>query len=150
MNLDASAIWRVLTSSFGTNYPMRLGIGAAFSCLLKTLVHVMAKVHPTEVIWLTLDEFGAIWYIAAITPLAFVTIVFGKKGAPEGVIYQINMVRALIAEGNFAPYQRILFWRSLTEKYLAALQPDISRNPSIRNLADETKEEFSIDPDASA
>jgi hypothetical protein len=145
MNFDISGLWRIITGAVGTNYPMRLGIGIAFACLSQTVVRVLARINPDVVVWQTLNDLGTIWYLIIITPLMFLTVVFGKRGAPEGAVQQINTIRALIAEGNFSSAQRVMIWRSLVEKYLNALQPDLSSAPRLKPMFDEVSKDFTPD-----
>ncbi|WP_315804368.1 hypothetical protein [Bradyrhizobium sp. SZCCHNS3002] len=142
MNFDASATWRLITRAFGTNYPMRLAIGISLACLVHTVVRVFAKALPESNIWQALNEFGTTWYILIIAPLLFVSIVFGKQGAPEGAIQQINTIKALISEGGFNSSQRVMIWRSIVDKYLTALRPDLWGKPDLGRIFDEVKNDF--------
>lgn len=150
MNYDLSSLWRMITSTFATNYPMRLAIGVALACFVQTVVHVLARTFPDDPALQALDEFATIWYLIIFTPLMYLPVILGKEGAPESVVTQINTIKALISEGDFGTVQRIMIWRSLTDKYLAALQPDLSRPPKLRDLYHEAANEIHPDPPQSA
>ena len=46
-----------------------------------------------------LKQFVLYLYTFAVTQLLFVPIMFGRKGAPDSAVRQVNAVRLLIARG---------------------------------------------------
>jgi hypothetical protein len=81
-----------------------------------------------------------------ITPLFFSTIIFRRSGAPESAIHQVNTVQLLIDKGGFTNAQRQLIWRSLIEKYLRAIEPDISKEAKLSELIKESVEDIQKRP----
>jgi hypothetical protein len=148
LNFDGlSAFWRFLVTSLGTLFPVRLALGVAVGFGAKTGVHVLAET-TAEKSWVALDEFSSIWFILILTPWLFVPIIFGRKGAPESAVHHINTVELLIARSGLSPHQRTMIWRSLIEKYLNAVQPDLSRpSPALNALLDDAKKDIDGTPE---
>lgn len=138
---DLSGFWRYLVTSLGTLFPVRLALGIAIGFAIKTCIHVLAETGADKS-WVAFDEFNSIWYIVVVAPWLFVPIIFGRRGAPESTVHHINTVDLLIARSGLSPHQKSLIWRSLIEKYLNAVQPDLSRpSPALSALLDEAKKD---------
>jgi hypothetical protein len=147
MNFDLSSVWRMVSGALGANHPIRLAVGCALSCFVRVLILVLARSFPEQPALQALDGLSIIWYLIIFTPMMFVSIVFGRGGAPENVVTQINTLDALISKGGFSPGQKTLMWRSLTDKYLTALKPDFSTSaPKLDDLYSQVEKETRLDP----
>jgi hypothetical protein len=140
-----SGLLRLMTSALGAAYPARLSVGISFGTICKMAVAALAAAYVGQPLLHALDQFALYLYIVAITPLLFIPIMFGRKGAPDSAVRQVNTVRLLIAEAGFTRGQTQLIWRSLIEKYIKAAQVDLSRPPKVVDLYSETAKEFSGD-----
>jgi hypothetical protein len=137
-----SGLLRLMTGMLGAGYPMRLYLGAAIGTLIKMFVGVFASSHPDRVVWHALDAFSLIWYLIIVIPLFFAPLVFGHKGAPESVAQQVNTIELLMSQAGFTKVQASLIWKALIDKYIKAMQPDLSRAPKLVDLYKETAKEF--------
>ncbi|WP_407189138.1 hypothetical protein [Bradyrhizobium centrosematis] len=137
MGDDLSAFARLLTSSLGAGHPIRLLSGVSLALIAKIAVAILAKYFPDSPIWTTLNEYAAWCYILIVTPLLFVPLVMGRKGALEAPIQQINTVKLLIQEGDFSASERRQIWRSLADRYIKGVQPSLARAPSLAELSKE-------------
>lgn len=136
---------RLLTKGLGSGHPIRLLCGVSFGLFVKIVISVLLKVYPENPVWMALNEYPAVWYVLVIAPLLFIPVVFGREGALEAAILQINTLKLLITEGGFSETQERLIWRSVVERYVNGIQPDLSRSPSLtelsKNALDEVKSE---------
>jgi hypothetical protein len=137
-----STFLRLLTNGLGAGHPIRLLCGVSLGLLARIAISVLAKLYPDNLFWATLNEYTAAWYVVIITPLLFISLVFGRRGALEAPIQQINTVRLLIEEGDFSIGQQRLFWRSLVEKYIKSIQPNLSRSPSLTDFSGQAIDEL--------
>ena len=143
-----SAFLRLLTSALGAGHPIRLLCGVSLGLLTRIAISVLTKLYPDNLFWAALNEYTSAWYVVIITPLLFMPLVFGRRGALEAPIQQINTIKLLIEEGDFSSSQQRLFWRSLVEKYIQSVQPNIASSPSITNLSEQTVEELRRETDS--
>jgi|SRR5580693_8817871 hypothetical protein len=141
-NFDGSALLRFLTSALGGNHPMRLTLGLALGVFAKMAINALAHSYPSVAAWNALDEFGTIFFMFAFAPVPFVPIIFSQRTAPEGVSHQISTIRALLDEEGATHAHRAMVWRSITSKYLAKMEPDLSRGPALQNLFKEATDEL--------
>jgi hypothetical protein len=139
----ASGFLRLMTGMLGAGYPMRLYVGVAIGTLIKMFVGVLAFVYPDQVVWHALDVFSLTWYLVIVIPLLFAPLAFGHKGAPESVAHQVKTIELLISQAGFTKVQAALIWKSLIDKYIKAMQPDLSRAPKLADLYKETAKELS-------
>jgi hypothetical protein len=128
-----SEVLRLLTSVLGATHPMRLLLALSGALGVKTAVTVLSKTYAVQP-WTALDEFAAAWYILLIVPLFFAPVVLGRRGAPETAVHQVNTVRLLLQEAGFRGAQQQMIWRALIDKYLKAVQPDLSEKPRLASM----------------
>jgi hypothetical protein len=145
---DISELLRFATGALGGYHPMRLTLGFAIGVMLKMGIHAAGHSLPEALILSGLDEFNMGYFMFACAPLPFLPLILGRRGAPEGVAHQINTIRALLSEENATQVQRTMIWRAITSKYLAAVQPDLVRGPSLQDLFKEAKGELKPGPEA--
>ncbi|TQF27841.1 hypothetical protein UNPF46_29210 [Bradyrhizobium sp. UNPF46] len=132
---------RQLANALGTLFPVRLAIGVALGFLMKTLVHVAALVEKGE-LWIALDEFSSVWYVIVIAPLLFINVVLRSRDAPEQSAHHVSTIDLMITRSGLPRAQANQVWRSLIEKYLTSVQPDLSRPPPrLDVLFEEAKRE---------
>jgi hypothetical protein len=130
--------------SIGWLSPDAAGVRIWPGCSCKNWHSCGGKFIPGSRFLAGLNDFGMGYYMFACAPLPFLLLIFGRKGAPEGVAHQINTIRALLEEERAPHAQRTLVWRAITSKYLEAVQPDLSRGPSLQDLFKEAKDELKI------
>jgi len=78
-----------------------------------------------------------LWYVIIVTPLLFMPIIFGRRGALEQVAHHVDTLRLFIDQAKFSAAQRQLYWHSLIEKYIHAVQPRFDQAPP--SVADSAK-----------
>jgi len=137
-----SSLLRLMTGALGAGYPTRLFVGISFGTICKMAVAALAAAYVSQPLLHALDQFALYLYIVAVTPLLFVPIMFGRKGAPDSAVQQVNTVRLLIAEAGFTRGQAQFIWRSLIDKYIRAAQVDLSRPPKVVDLYKESAGEL--------
>jgi hypothetical protein len=141
-NDQLTAAGRLVLSALGALFPVRLAVGLALGFLVKTIVHVAATIQE-QVLWRTLDEYNSIWYVIIVAPLLFIPVIIRSHGVPEQALHHINTIDLMITRSGLTPAQAQMMWRSLIEKYLASVQPDLSHPaPALDTLFEDTKHEL--------
>jgi hypothetical protein len=131
-----------MTGMLGARHPMRLYVGVAIGTFIKMSVGVLASAYPDQMVWHALDADSLTWYLTIVTPLFFASLVFGHRGAPESVAQQVKTIELLMSHAGFTKAHAALIWKSLIDKYIKAMQPDLSRAPKLADLYKETAKEF--------
>jgi hypothetical protein len=144
MNDSISGIARLITSSFGSNFPLRVGVGIGIATLLKIIIHVLAVSTPPAAALNALDEFALYWYIVAISPLMFVPIIFNRHGIPEHILFQLNVVDAVIIRGKFTAAQRTLLYQAIANRYVHALHPTLEKPPDLEKIFEEIRKDLGV------
>jgi hypothetical protein len=121
-----------------SEYPTR-------TALSKMVVNVLADVFAGQPVWHALNAFSLIWYLIVVIPLFFGMVAFGRKDAPELAVQQVNTVRLLMSEAGLSAAQRQIIWRSVIDKYIDAVGPDLSRQPALTDAYPRTVNELGGD-----
>jgi len=54
---------RVLTNGLGAGRPIRLLCGVSLGLVARIVISVLARLHPDNLLWTTLNEYTAVWYV---------------------------------------------------------------------------------------
>jgi len=101
MSDGISALLRLLIRAVGAGYPMRLVFGASGGAALKIVLTVAARHNPESAVWNAFNEFSVLWYVIIVTPLLFMPIIFGRRGALEQVAHHVDTLRLFIDQAKF-------------------------------------------------
>lgn len=136
MNLDqASAFLRAGSTSIGGGHPKRVLFAVSASASLHLLFALLGN-GAEEGSSLALLASVPLWQLFIIVlPCFFVFLTFGHNGAHEAAVIQIKTIKLLIAESGISQTQSKFIWKALIDKYIEAIQPDISQQSSVVNLA---------------
>lgn len=140
-----SFIVRTLLALVGANHPIRVGVAFGAGILTSIGANILSVSFPDSAAFLYLAHLNIMYFVAIWIAALFAPIVFGRHGAPESSVHQINTVHAIMERAEMSQANKLMFWRSFLEKYIIATRPDLSRKPDVEKLAEETKQEINTD-----
>jgi hypothetical protein len=148
MNDSVVEMLRLVTSSLGSNYPLRVALGVSLGTFLKMLVHVLNLSLPTVGSFAALDEFAFYWFIVVATPLMFISVAFNRLGVPEKVLLQLNVVDAVVARAKFSASQKTLLYHAIANRYVHSLDPNLDKPPDLEKIFADIRKDLGLDAPA--
>ncbi|WP_315782197.1 hypothetical protein [Bradyrhizobium sp. SZCCHNPS1003] len=142
-----SFLIRLVLGALGAAHPIRLAIGVAAGVILKIFLDGLAVSFPNILFLKAISAYQMYWFLIACSPLPFAPMLLGNRNAPESVVHKINTMQAILDRAKLSRVHEQMFWRTLLDKYVAAANTDLSRNPDLGKLFDESKAEIQIPND---